>query len=73
MGRDLYAKMGVQISFSANESIQLKLTGLLSSLIMTLAIRREEEWCLYFSLPEERNILPGLEIEYPLIFPRKIL
>lgn len=67
MGRDLYAKMGVQISFSANESVQLKLTGLLSSLIMTLAIRREE-WCLYSSPPGGWTFPPELETGYPLVW-----
>lgn len=39
MGRDLLAKMGVQISFSAGGSAQLKLTDPPSSLIKAFAVK----------------------------------
>ena len=71
MGRDLLAKMGAQISFSVDRSTQLKLAGLPSSLIMTLAVRREEERHLYSSPPGERTIPPELETEYPLVWAKK--
>ena len=71
MGRDLLAKMGAQISFSVDRSTQLKLAGLPSSLIMTLAVRREEERHLYSSPPGERTIPPELETEYSVVWAKK--
>ena len=68
MARDLFAEMGAQISFSADGSAQLKLAQPPSSLIMTLTIRREEEWHLYPSRPGEGTIPPELETEYPLVW-----
>ena len=70
MGRDLLAKMGAQISFSVNKSTQLKLAGLPSSLIMTLAVRREERH-LYSSPPGERTIPPEFETEYSVVWAKK--
>ena len=71
MGRDLLAKMGAQISFSANGSAQLKLTEPPSPLTTALAVRREEEWHLHPSPPEEGTIPLELETEYPLVWAER--
>ena len=68
MGRDLLAKMGAQVSFSTDGSAQLKLAELPSSLMMALTIRREEEWRLCSSSPQERMVPLELETEYPLVW-----
>ena len=68
MGRDLLAKMGAQISFSTDGLAQLKLTEPPSPLIMALAVKREEEWCLYSSPSEMGTIPPELETKYPLVW-----
>lgn len=60
--------MGAQISFPANGSAQLTLTELPSPLIVALTVRREEEWHLYSSPPEEGTSPPELETEYPLVW-----
>lgn len=70
MGRDQLAKMGAQISFSANGSAQLKLTEPPSPLTTALAVRREEEWHLHPSPPEEGTIPLELETEYPLVWAK---
>ena len=71
MARDLFAEMGAQISFSADGSAQLKLARPPSSFIMTLTIRREEEWHLYSSLPGEGTIPPESETEYPPVWAKE--
>ena len=38
---------------------------------MALAEKKEEEWCLYSSLPKEQTIPPELETEYPLVWAKK--
>ena len=63
--------MGAQISSPANGSAQLTLTELPSPLIMALTVRREEEWHLYSSPPEEEIIPLELETEYPLVWAER--
>ena len=72
IGRDILAKMGAQVSVSADGSAQLKLPEW-PSLIMAVAEKKEAEWHVYFSPPKEQTIPSKLETEYPLVWAKKNL
>ncbi|KAK1340662.1 hypothetical protein QTO34_017052 [Cnephaeus nilssonii] len=68
MGRDLLAKMGAEITFAPDGSAQLRLGEETSPIILSLAVRREEEWRVYTPQTKASPLEPELEKEFPLVW-----
>ncbi|KAK1332197.1 hypothetical protein QTO34_006869 [Cnephaeus nilssonii] len=68
MGRDVLAKMGAEITFAPDGSAQLRLSEETSPTILSLAVRREEEWRLYTPQTKASPLEPELEEEFLLIW-----
>ena len=63
LGRDLFTKLGAQITFAPGKPASLTLWSQLA-LMMAVTVPREDEWCLYSSGREQINP-PSLLKEFP--------